>query len=592
MGNIAFGGLASGLDTSAIIQQLVNLESRPINFLNAQREDLRTQQDAYKDLNTRLSALENAAFDLTKISTLDGRQATSSDKDTLLATARAGATSGSYQIEVLQLATASRLQTGTGAGQGNTLGGVADTTDFSGETVTQINTNNRLSGNLSQGNFFVNGQSISVSTTDTLDDIFARISTATGGAVTADLVTDAASGGNIVEISSASPVALSAGSSNFLNAFNLDTASYSGGSVRSSDAVNGVRANLLLDGSEGSTNLAQTITSGSLTINNTTINYDTSTDNLNDIVQRINESEAGVRVNFANVGGGRLNIVADNSGPLAIQVSDTGSLAAALGLTAADSGTTGQAAQVRVDGGPVQSFNQNTGIEAAGAEGVLLDLRAADVGNPVSVTVDVNADAAVERVQNFVEQYNQLNARIEAYTAFDPETGQKGILLSDFTVNNLRQRLNDLVFQQVRGLDGNNSRGSLTEIGFSTGAIGSVPGSTSELEFDSAAFRSALESDPNRVAQLLGAQDNSSGDNVGALADIKNYLDGISSSTGIFSERQRSTGRQIDSIGDRIDTLNERLDRKQARLEAQFTLLERTLADLQAQQTSLGSLFG
>ena len=70
MCNIAFGGLSSGLDTGSIIQQLLALESRPINLLNAQRETLRSQQDAYKDLNTRINGLENAAFELTKVSSL------------------------------------------------------------------------------------------------------------------------------------------------------------------------------------------------------------------------------------------------------------------------------------------------------------------------------------------------------------------------------------------------------------------------------------------------------------------------------------------------------------------------------------------
>lgn len=591
MGNIAFGGLASGLDTASIIQQLLALESRPINLLNTQRETLRSQQDAYKDLNTRINGLENAAFELTKISSLLGRQSNSSDTDTLLATANANALTGSYQIEVLQLATASRLQTGTGAGSGNTLGGIADATDFSGESMVQINLNNRLRETVTEGSFFVNGQSISVLAGDTLDDVLNKVSTATAGAVTGDLVTDPAKGGNILRFSSASPIVLSQGTSNFLSAFKLDTASYSGGNLESTGAVDSVRADLKLDNSAGNTNLAQSVGSGILTLNNVAINYDASNDTLNDLVQRINASEAGVRASFSQAGGGRLTLVSKTNGPLAIQLSDTGNLANAFGLQASDSLQVGKSAQLRVDGGAVQSFNQNTGVQADGAEGLVLDLRAANVGNPVSVTVAVDTEAATSKIQSFVDQYNQLNARINELTAYNPQTGSKGVLLSDFSVNNLRQRMNDLVFRQVSGLDGSNSRGSLSELGLSTGAIGALPGSTTKLEFSATKFQAALEADPTRVAQLLGAEDTSSGQNVGVMTEIKSYLDRISSSTGIFSERQRSAGRQIDDIGDRIQTLNERLDRKQARLEAQFTLLERTLADLQAQQSSLAGLF-
>jgi flagellar hook-associated protein 2 len=591
MGNIAFGGLSSGLDTGSIIKQLLALESRPVNLLNTQRETLLSQQSAYKDLNTRISGLENAAFELTQVSSLLGRQANSSNKDTLLATASPNAVTGSYQIEVLQLATASRLSTGTGAGAGNTLGGVSDTTDFSGETLTQINTNNRLRNDLSTGTFFVNGQSVLVQDTDTLDDIFTKISTATGGAVTGDLVSDPLQGGNVLALSSGAPIVLSQGTSNFLNAFKLDTASYSGGVLQSSDAVNAVRTDVQLDGANGSANLAQSITSGVLTLNNKSIAYDTSTDTLDDILQRINAADAGVRATFSNAGGGRLNLVSSQSGPLSIQLSDTGTLASALGLNAVDSVQAGQSAKIKVDGGVAQSFNQNAGIQAAGAEGILLDLRSASVGNPVSVSVDVNIDSALEKIQGFVDQYNQLNDRISELTAFDPSTGKKGVLLSDFSVNNLRQRLNDMLFKRVNGLDGSSSQGSLAELGFNTGAIGSVPGTTSKLEFKASTFKAALEKDPNRVAQLLGAADTLSGSNVGVMSEVKSYLDRISNSTGIFSQRQKSAGVQIEGIGQRINDLNTRIDKKQVRLQAQFTLLERTLANLQSQQTSLSGLF-
>lgn len=597
MGNVAFGGLSSGLDTGSIIKQLLALESRPIKLLGVQRETLRSQQSAYKDLNTRISGLENAAFGLTQVSSLLGKQANSSAKDTLLATATPNAATGAYQVEVLQLATASRLSSGTGPTAGNMQGSVSSTVNFSNQTVADINTDNRLRTDITEGSFFVNGQSVLVQASDTLDGIFAKISTATGGTVTADLVnkplevSKPLQGGNFLVLSSGSPIALSQGTSNFLNAFKLDTASYSCGVLESSDAVNTVRSDVKLDGSGGSANFAQSITSGVLTINNKSIAYDASADTLNDILQRINASDAGVRATFSNAGGGRLNLVSSESGPLAIQLSDTGDFASALGLNAVDSVQAGQSAKIKVDGGVTQSFNQNSGIQAAGAEGILLDLRSADVGSPVTVSVEVNIDSAVEKIKGFVDQYNQLNERISELTAFDASTGNKGILLSDFSVNNLRQRLNDMVFKQVSGLDGNNSRGSLSELGFSTGAIGSVPGTTSKLEFNAATFRTALDNDPSRVAQLLGAEDTLSGTNVGVMTEVKSYLDRISNSTGIFSQRQKSAGVQIENMSKRMDTLNERLDKKQVRLQAQFTLLERTLANLQTQQTSLASLF-
>ena len=44
---ISFGGLASGLDTQAIISALVALEARPIRFLEAQRAEAQNRSKAF-----------------------------------------------------------------------------------------------------------------------------------------------------------------------------------------------------------------------------------------------------------------------------------------------------------------------------------------------------------------------------------------------------------------------------------------------------------------------------------------------------------------------------------------------------------------
>lgn len=592
MGNISFGGLASGLDSQSIIQQLMTLESRPLNLLNTQRSRLEQQNEAYRTLNTRISALENAAFELTQLGNVRGRKASSSNNDKLLATANANAQTGTFSVEILQRASASVLRTGSDAGQGNGFGGVADASDFSGLTLSEINAANRLSSSLSAGTFSVNGQSVSILSSDTLADVFGKISTATGGAVTGQLLADNSKGGLVVELSSTDPIAVSKGSSNFLSAFKLDTASYDSVNDRlqSSDAVNSVRSDLLLDNSAGQTNLAQTVGSGTLTINGASISYDASQDSLNSIINRINEANAGVTVKFSNLNGGQLTLTNTDLGPAGIFLSDTGNFADALGLKAPDSIAAGQSAQLRVDGGPIQFFNQNTGLSAEGLSGVLLDLKEAEPGSPVEVNVSADTDLAIEKVQNFVTQFNAVTKYIDDLRNFNPETRQKGLFLADSTVGSIRNRLQQTLFDSVSGLQGNSALGNLSELGISTGAIGAVPGTTSELQLDTAKLRSAIESNPTRVAQLLGAEDTSTG-STGVMGRLKDYLNGLSSVTGVLNEKQRSNTRQMRSLDTRIQTMEQRLEKKQILLENQFTALERTVSRLQTQQQSLNSLF-
>ncbi|MGE3725090.1 MAG: flagellar filament capping protein FliD [Candidatus Sericytochromatia bacterium] len=588
MSSISFGGLASGLNTDSIIQQLISIESRPLGLLSSQRTAYQSQASAYKDLNTRLSALESKAFSLTQISSLISRKATSSKSESLLATANADAVTGAYQIEVLQLATATRLQTGTGVGQGNGQGGLVDvTTDFSNEAVSLLNSNNRLKTDITEGSFFVNGQQITVTNASTLNTILADIQTATG--VTGALNFDAAKGGQVLQLSSGSPISVSTGTSNFLEAFKLDSATYSAGNLSSTDAVNGFQAGLNLDGSEGATNLSQAVGSGTLTLNGVNIAYNGASDSLNDLVQRINQSSAGVSASISNLGAGKVVLTSKSTGTQAINFSDSGNLAAALGFSAANSQVLGASAQIKVDGGAVQFFNRNSGIQADGLTGVTLDLREANPGNPFTVTITADADGAASALQGFVDQFNSVVKRINELTAYNSATKERGVLLSDFTVNNVKDRLFKLAFSTVTGLTQGSDSGSLSELGVSTGALGSTPGTTSELQFDSGKFKAALENTPSRVAQILGASETSAG-TTGVMAKFKSYLDGLSNATGVFSQKEKVVNGQIERIDDRIERLTNRLATRQKMLEQQFAGMEKVLSRLQTQQSALNNL--
>ena len=61
---ISFGGLASGLDTKAIIAALMNVEQQPINALQARRANLSTQKGLFGDLGTLLSTLQEESGDI------------------------------------------------------------------------------------------------------------------------------------------------------------------------------------------------------------------------------------------------------------------------------------------------------------------------------------------------------------------------------------------------------------------------------------------------------------------------------------------------------------------------------------------------
>ena len=71
------GGLASGMDTNSIIEQLVTLESQPITDLTTKQSNLNVRIAALADLASKLKALNDAAADLGKNGVFSTRAAKS-----------------------------------------------------------------------------------------------------------------------------------------------------------------------------------------------------------------------------------------------------------------------------------------------------------------------------------------------------------------------------------------------------------------------------------------------------------------------------------------------------------------------------------
>ncbi len=103
---INFGGLASGLDTKAIITALMAVERRPIQALQTKQSSLNSQKKLFGDFSTLLGDLQKAAKTLSRTTDFLKMAATSSDENILTVKAGAGATPGSNEIKVHKLARA------------------------------------------------------------------------------------------------------------------------------------------------------------------------------------------------------------------------------------------------------------------------------------------------------------------------------------------------------------------------------------------------------------------------------------------------------------------------------------------------------
>ncbi len=158
MGLISIGGLGSGLDVSAIVEALVNAERTPKeNSLNRYEADVSVTLTGLGGLSSALDELRSAALDLSLSSSYEKRSVTLSSSNFFTATSTSDATPGAYDIEVAAIAKGSfqESQIFTG-GSASTFGDGTLTFTVGVDTF-----------------------NISVSSTDTLEDIRNNINAAT-----------------------------------------------------------------------------------------------------------------------------------------------------------------------------------------------------------------------------------------------------------------------------------------------------------------------------------------------------------------------------------------------------------------------------
>ncbi|WFA07907.1 flagellar filament capping protein FliD [Tissierella sp. Yu-01] len=108
MAGINFLGSYSGIDQSTI-DQLMQIERLPLNQLAKQKTDITAKQNAWKDVNTRLNSLFDKLKALQNTDTFTSMTSKSSNEDIVTATSSKDAVAGTYKIEVIKLATNSRL---------------------------------------------------------------------------------------------------------------------------------------------------------------------------------------------------------------------------------------------------------------------------------------------------------------------------------------------------------------------------------------------------------------------------------------------------------------------------------------------------
>ena len=129
--------------------------------------------------------------------------------------------------------------------------------------------------------------------------------------------------------------------------------------------------------------------------------------------------------------------------------------------------------------------------------GVTLNLLSADVGKPISIVVAPDTAGIQEKIQDFVNAYNEFKKFSDDLTSYNSGTDQAGLLLGDSTIRNIQTQVRALISQPIEGLAGTKYR-SLTELGVNTDRNNDYL-----LEFDPGVFSKAMKEERESIISIL-----------------------------------------------------------------------------------------
>lgn len=566
-------GLASGMDIDSLMEKLMKAESAQMEKLQQQKQKYEWKRDAYREVNTSLSAFEKGIYDNYGLSKNWAAKNVTSTSTAISATANSNA-AGNLTITEATVATA-----GQKVSSGATL---AD-----------------LSFSATNGTFTykIDGQekSIAYSKTDTFDSLAKKLN------ATGDFEVTVTNGSNGASINTKLVKDIEATGNNlvFLKKLRLTDGNQSvSGKLAFTEATTMSELGLT-DGGEFTIKAINE--QGTYT--EKTIKY-SATDKISDVMSRINGSGVGVTALVAN---GKLSLSANSTGTGAegsIKVSADGNkLFEKLGLADATGkvaeGTNGS---MVVNGVKMESTSNKYNVSGYTVN-VTNNIAATDAPAKISSTTETKT--IVDKVKEFITTYNglieDLNKRVsqKKNLSYQPLTdaqkaelkddeikkwedkAKEGLLKSDATLNKV---LSDM--RSTLSNYGSGSEDMLAKIGITTSKTWTDNG---KLELDEDKLTKALEEDPNIVSRIfVGDKENNREGIVASLrTTAQNAVKDIEKTAGKASSAEDSytLGKNLKDVNTKIDDWKDRLKGIEERYWKQFAAMEAAIQKANSQSS-------
>jgi len=375
-----------------------------------------------------------------------------------------------------------------------------------------------------------------------------------------------------------------------------------------------------------------------LTINGVSDFGITSDDTINEMMDKINDSDAGVTISYSSLSG-KFELKSDETGEInKITFEDTDNFietSLKIDVTGTNEYTAATDAEFEIDGVITSRSNNDFTIDGANYSLKQLHNTIDNPMDPIEITLSPDTDGLVEKITSFVDKYNEIietiNGKLDEKKYYDysplnadekeamsdddielwEEKAKSGILGSSNELENIASQLRTLIYEPIEGLDI-----SLKDIGITTssnykdngkltidedtlkssinnnyGKVVELFTKTSDVDYDDTSNRGARKAEEgiaNRLYDVL--QDNirntrDANGNKGILIEKAGYENEVSDFDNLIQDA-------INDYKDRIFDILEYLDDKEEYYYSMFAKMESAMSEMQSQSDWLYSQMG
>jgi flagellar hook-associated protein 2 len=556
-------GLATGMDTTSVIDQLVQLERRPIYNYQQEISELEMTKGAWRDVNSRLDKLEDRTTDLKLSSTYNSRSASSSNEDVVTASASNDSNEANYSITVNNVASTQRIS-------GNRLD----------DSTTAIKDLTGFGSIAAKNDIQINGTDITINDSDTLADISNKINDAEAGInasiVDNHLVLESTDTGEKNQIALVDDNDLFKSLGVLQTGDNDNSLSTNLMEVKDADTALGLTGSFQID-VEGGTG------TGEISVDETM--------SLNDINNQINALGGDLSASVTDEGNGYFSLsISSSTADSDIKLSNTGAENILADLAFGNRSyqnelQTAEDANIDING--ITGIISSTNTFSEAVDGVTFNISAdAEVNSTATISVAKDTGKATDAVQAFVDQYNSVMNFIDGKTEYDEEEEKGAVLQGDSTAMRLQTRLRSLVSSKIK--DTGDFK-TLSSVGIEIDRDG-------VMSFDKSKFTEALDQSSEEVMSIFNGESDSDGFD-GMAVRMDSYLEQLmQSNTGLVPRRLDFYDTRIDSLNDDIEDVERKVEMTRERYVEQFAAMESAISEMNQQmswmQSQLSSLAG